>query len=298
MIDKQEHLIPMQKSLFTFLSLFIELTKPTLTLLVVISSVIGYLMGTTTPTLLGVFVLGISGYLVTASANTFNQIIEKELDKKMKRTQMRPLPTNKISVQTAFLFAGLMLLVGLFLLFYFFNLTATLLSFLSWFLYVMVYTPLKQKSSLCVLVGAFPGAFPPMLGYVAASGSFGLIPGLLFLMQFAWQFPHFWAIAWRQNKQYTMAGFKMLPLQGGCSKKNAKIILLYTLFTLPASVLIYTYHISGVLYLMTAILMSIWFSYFAFRLYVSLDQKWALKLMFASFVYLPVLQVMMYIDKL
>jgi len=276
---------------------YLELTKPKLTVLVVFSSLMGYLMAVDVLSWFSFFVLALAGYLITGSANIGNQIIEKELDAKMQRTQNRPLPTGRVSSLEAAFLAGTLLLLGVFLLFEYLNPLSGWLGLFSWVLYVMLYTPLKQKTPLCVFVGAFPGAFPPMLGWIAATGTFSLAPGLLFLGQFAWQFPHFWAIAWKQYDQYHNAGFKMLPLAGGKNKRNATIVLLYTLFTIPAGMLLYHFGFAGKTYYIISLLSGIVFSLIAFNFYQTQTDKAALQLMFASFVYLPIIQITMVLDK-
>jgi len=258
----------------------------------------GYLMASNSFVLLDFLMLAIAGYLITGSANVFNQIIEKDLDGKMQRTRNRPIPTGRVTVMESAIMGGLFLAIGMYLLFYFLNPLSAWLSLFSWALYVLVYTPLKQKTPLCVFIGAFPGAFPPMLGWISVTGSFGLEPGLLFLAQFAWQFPHFWAIAWKQYDQYHGAGFKMLPLDGGKNKRNATIILLYTIFTIPASMLLYHFEMSGLLYYFIAIGIGLYFTYLAYDFYLKRTDKSALNLMFASFAYLPILQITMVLDKI
>lgn len=276
----------------------LSLSKPRLTLLVVFSSVIGYFMGAEAFNLGAFLWLILGGFLVTASANTFNQIIEQDYDKLMKRTANRPLPTNKVTFIEALSFGTITGAFGLFILFFFINELSGWLGALSLFMYVLLYTPLKRRSPIGVFVGAFPGAIPPMLGWVAATNSFGLVPGLLFLIQFAWQFPHFWAIAWKLNEDYTTAGFKMLPLQEGLTKRNAAIILLYTVFILPTSFLLYYFKVCGFVYLIPTLLMGLYFTYTAYQLYQDLSAKKALQLMKASFMYLPIVQILMVIDKI
>ncbi len=275
----------------------LELTKPKLTLLVLFSALIGFFLGQNDFQISKLIFLIFGGYLVTGSANTFNQIIEKDLDKKMNRTKNRPIPSGRLSNFESFAFAVFIGLTGLVLLFAI-NEISGWLGIFSMFLYVVLYTPLKRVSHICVFVGALPGAFPPMLGWVAATNTFGLEPGLLFLLQFAWQFPHFWAIAWKLNEDYSKAGFKMLPISNKLNKRNAAIVLLYTIFIIPVSYLLFHFKMCGYIYLITSILAGIYFIYTAYLLYQRLDSKSALKLMMASFIYLPVVQIFMLIDKI
>jgi protoheme IX farnesyltransferase len=172
-----------------------------------------------------------------------------------------------------------------------------ILGFLSLFMYVALYTPLKKFSAWAVFVGAFPGAFPPMLGYVAATGHFGLGPGLLFAMQFMWQFPHFWAIAWVLHEDYQKAGYHLLPSRGGQDKFTAFQILLYTLFVIPVGMLPWIFGLAGPVSAVVAVLAGAVMLVPAYRLYGSLDKKDARKLMFASFIHLPVLQLAYVLDR-
>ena len=217
------------------LSDFSQLTKFRLSITVVISSITGYFLAAEVvhfPTLL---LLIIGGYAMVGASNTFNQVFEKDLDKLMLRTQNRPLPAGRMQSSTA-LFIGIVLtLVGVSTL-YFINLKTAFFASLSIFLYACVYTPLKQKTSLSVFVGAFPGAIPFMLGWVAATNEFGIEPGVLFMIQFFWQFPHFWAIGWLMHDQYKAAGFRMLP-SGARDQSTAFQIVFYTLWTILISLL-------------------------------------------------------------
>jgi protoheme IX farnesyltransferase len=169
-------------------------------------------------------------------------------------------------------------------------------------LYAFFYTPLKSRSSLCVFVGAIPGALPPMIGYVAATGEFGIEPGTLFAVQFMWQFPHFWAIAWLAHEDYSKVGYKMLPFNSGLTDRSASIILLYTLFCIPASLLPWALPnedpMVGNLALAVALIAGLGFSWFAWRLSITLDKSDATKLMFASFAYLPIVQIIYVLDKI
>ena len=276
---------------------YAQLAKLRLASLVVFSAAIGYFLAVDTFNSIDFFVLMLGGFLVTGASNSINQIIERELDKKMLRTQNRPLAMERMSVLEAIIFSAVIGILGVAMLFYFLNPLSGWLGLLALVLYTALYTPLKQISPISVFVGAVPGAIPPMLGWVAATGEFGLIPGILFAVQFAWQFPHFWAIAWKLNSEYTSAGFKMLP-GNKKSKAAAFQILLFTAFTIPVGVLPTVFHITGNISAMVAIVSGMWFTYIAYQLYRTRSDNAATKLMFASFIYLPVVLIAYLMDKL
>lgn len=286
------------KAVLHHLKLYLELTKPRLSWLVVFSSVCGYFMATSSVQYTLLIPLALGGYLVTGASNTFNQVIEKRSDGLMTRTQKRPLPEDRISPTEALIFATVAALLGLGLIFYYLSPLSGWLSMLSLLLYVFLYTPLKKISPLSVFVGAFPGAFPPMIGYIAVNGHFGIVPGLLFAVQFMWQFPHFWAIAWKCYDDYEKAGLKMLPLSGGKNSDNAFYLLLYTLFTLPVGYLVYHFGVCGPIYLVVSSLLGLFFSYKAYLFFRYKSDQKALELMFSSFLYLPLIQLSMVFDKI
>jgi protoheme IX farnesyltransferase len=184
------------------------------------------------------------GFLVTASSNGFNQIIERNLDKLMNRTKNRPLPAGKMTVNQAYFIAAILGILGIILLWMFINPLSGILGTLALVLYTLVYTPMKQKSPLAVFVGAIPGAIPPMLGYAAVSGELSMEAAILFSVQFMWQFPHFWAIAWVLDDDYKKAGFYLLPSRGGRDKGSAFQILIYTLCLMPVSLMPIVFNIS------------------------------------------------------
>ncbi|MEO8589938.1 MAG: heme o synthase [Flavobacteriales bacterium] len=276
------------------------LFKLRLASLVVVSAVLGYLMGVPQGSFewTNLLVLILAGTLLTGASNALNQVLEVREDALMKRTMERPLVrgtlTSTEAVVAAFIAGG----AGTFLLWLLFGPLTGILGFLSLFMYVALYTPLKKKSAWAVFVGAFPGAFPPMLGYVAATGQFGLGPGLLFAMQFMWQFPHFWAIAWVLDEDYARAGFHLLPSSGGQDRRSAFIILLYTLFLIPVGMLPWVFGFTGGLGMWAAVLLGLVMLVPAFRLFHSRDRRDARKLMFASFLYLPVVQLAYVLDRL
>jgi protoheme IX farnesyltransferase len=238
----------------------------------------------------------LGGTLVTGASNGANQIWERNLDKIMQRTNRRPLPTGKMSLQEAYLIVILFLVVGTSLL-WLINTKSALLGLLAFISYVFVYTPLKQMTPWAVFVGAFPGAIPPFLGAIAATNSFGFVPGILFLVQFTWQFPHFWAIAWVLYDDYKKAGFSLLPAKDGKSKASGFQIMAYSLALIPFSLMPWILGWTGVVTLISASLLGIWFFYLSYKLYHSCETADARKLMFASFVYLPIIQFIYVFDR-
>lgn len=266
--------------------------------LVVFSAVLGYLIAADTINWFEFIWLCLGGFLVTGSSNGFNQIIEKDLDKLMDRTKGRPLVTGRMSKKEATLVASISGIIGIALLWTQLNELSGVLATASLFLYVAVYTPMKQKSPWAVFVGAFPGAIPPLLGYVAYTGTFGLEPGLLFALQFMWQFPHFWAIAWKADEDYAKAGFRLLPSSGGKDITSAFLILIYTLFMLLVSVLPVFFGFTGNIALWVILLAGILMIYPAIQLFKNKSDKSATKVMFASFIYVPIVLLAWYIDKI
>lgn len=239
----------------------------------------------------------IGGFLVTGSSNGFNQVIERESDKKMTRTQNRPLPSGRMQVPEAIIVSSLIGIIGLFLL-YQINYISFALGLIALVSYVAIYTPLKKITPISVFVGAFPGSIPPMIGYIAATGEFGFEPGMIFLVQFVWQFPHFWAIAWKGSEDYAKGGYRMLPFGDDKDKRTAFIILFYTLFVIPAGMLPWVFEISGLVSMILSVALGIYFIRPAIKLYQSLEDEDALKLMFASFSYLPLIFLFYYLDLL
>ena len=279
---------------------YAQFMKLRLTSLVVLSAAIGYVIGVDEVNWSKMLLLILGGILVTGSSNGFNQIIEKNLDKLMTRTQNRPLPQDRMGVNEAFIFAAMMGLSGIAILWIFMNPLSAVLGTLALVLYTVVYTPLKQITPFAVFVGAIPGAMPPLLGHVASTSGFGEITfqaGLLFAAQFMWQFPHFWAIAWVLDDDYKKAGFRMLPSAGGRDKSTAYQVLVYTLFLLPISLLPVLFKMSGIFSAVIITLSGFYFIYQAFVLYKECSVEAARKLMFGSFIYLPVVQLAIMIGK-
>lgn len=281
---------------------FKEITKAGLAVSVVFSSLVGYLLGFSDEhpfNWLTLFLLAIGGYFMVGASNVFNQVIEKDLDAKMDRTKNRPLPSGRVSSQNALLLGFALTLAGLIIL-YFINPKTAMFGAISIFMYVSMYTPLKTLTPLSVFVGAFPGAIPFMLGWVAATGNFGIEAGTLFLIQFFWQFPHFWAIGWFLFDDYEKAGFFMLPT-GKRDAKTAVQIILYTFWLIVASVLpVFGFTGSLTLSIVGAVvvtLLGLWMLYFAFKLYKNRDAISAKKLMLVSVTYITLLQIVYVIDK-
>jgi heme o synthase len=276
---------------------FWELMKIKLSLLVAFSGAFGFALGSPRLDWLKLLLFCLITLLITGAANTVNQIIETESDKLMKRTRVRPLPTGRLSRMEAAVFSAVLLAVAVVLLLTFFNWNATWLAVLSFVLYGFVYTPLKKVGPIAVFVGAFPGAFPPMIGWVAATGHFGWEPGVLFAIQFFWQFPHFWAIAWVGYEEYKKAGFKLLPANGEKDLNTAVQIMIWTLFLLPLSWIPYELKMTGVNSAIVAMICGILFLAQTFNLIRKQTDKAALMMMFGSFFYLPIVQIAFLLDK-
>lgn len=278
------------------------LFKLRLTFLVLVSAVLGYFMGGGQFLDSKLFFVCLGGLLLTGGSNGLNQVWEKEYDKLMIRTQSRPIPTSRMSAKEAAIISSVAGVVGVALLWIFLNQASGILGLFAFFSYVFLYTPLKRVTSFAVFVGAFPGAIPPMLGYVAATNTFGLEAGLLFAMQFMWQFPHFWAIAWVAHEDYERGGYKLLPFDEGRTKKSAFQIFIYTLFLIPVSLLPWALPpaapLIGNIAAAVALLCGLVFAWYGYKLYRSCDVKDARTLMFASFFYLPIVQLFYVIDKI
>ena len=277
---------------------FFQLLKFRLAATVAFSSAIGYLLGVEELEVGKALLVMLGGLLVTGSANTINQIFEKDLDKLMKRTAQRPIPTGVISIAEGWMFAVATGVAGLGLLAYFFNPLAAALALLSLILYGFIYTPLKTISPICVAVGAIPGGMPPLIGWVAATGVLGVQAWILFGIQFMWQFPHFWAIAWVLDDDYKKAGFKMLPTPGGKDLRTAFQIMTYTLLLIPLSLLPMLFHMTGPIYAMIATICGVLFLGQTFYLMRTCSKKAAMSIMFGSFLYLPIVQIALVFDKL
>ncbi|MBU2907649.1 heme o synthase [Arenibacter algicola] len=286
-------------SLAVYFADFKEITKARLAVSVVFSSIAGYFLGAVEINFSSVMLLAFGGYCMVGASNAYNQVIEKDLDALMSRTKNRPIPAGRMSVATAMTIAVLMTILGIVAL-YFLNPKTAMFGAISIFLYTSVYTPLKTKTPLAVFVGAFPGAIPFMLGWVAATDNFGIEPGTLFMIQFFWQFPHFWALGWMLDEDYKKGGFKMLPT-GKKDKGTALQIIMYTIWMMIISV-IPVFGFTGRLQLsivaaIIVFLMGTVMLFFAFRLYEKRDNASARKLMLASVSYITLMQVVYVMDK-
>ncbi|WP_289664939.1 heme o synthase [Flavobacterium panacagri] len=281
---------------------FKEITKAGLAISVLFSSIAGYLLGVDSdhPFKWSVLlVLSIGGYCMVGASNAFNQVIEKDIDSLMDRTKNRPVPSGRMSPKVALLVASLLTILGIALL-YTINAKSAMFAAISIFLYTSIYTPLKTVTSLSVFVGAFPGAIPFMLGWVAATGEFGIEAGTLFLIQFFWQFPHFWSIGWFLYEDYEKAGIFMLPT-GKKDNGTALQIILYTIWLIIASLLpvlgftgqLFISPIAAVL----VFLLGIWMLFYAVRLYKLRTAKAARTLMLVSVSYISLLQIVFIVDK-
>ena len=284
----------------SFVSDFLELTKFRLAISVMFSSLAGYVLATDRYELITLLFLWIGGYGMVGASNAFNQVIEADFDAQMKRTRNRPIPAGRMSKTTGIQIGAALTIIGTVVLYYI-NARTAFFGLLSLLIYVAAYTPLKRKSSLSVFVGAFPGAIPFMLGWVAATGKFGIEPGVLFMVQFFWQFPHFWAIGWMLEEDYNKAGFKMLPT-GGANQQTVFLIVLYTLWTIVVSLLPmapYTGDLNLSLYGGLGIIcLGLGMLYFALQLMRDSSKETARKLMYASILYITALQLIYVFDKL
>ncbi len=285
---------------------YFELVKFRLSFLVAFSSGFGYVLGTKGSLdwqVLAMLCLG--GFLVSGAAIIINQIIERDLDAVMVRTQERPLPTRKVSTRESMILSLILGVIGLAILHQFTNPLTTFLSFISMILYSFVYTPLKRVGPVAVFVGAIPGALPPLLGWVAVTGVIDAYALILFGIQFIWQFPHFWAIAWVSDDDYKRAGFKLLPGAGRKDLKTAFQIMTYTLFLIPLGLLPAKFGLTGINSAIVATICGVLFLAQTFKLIRNCmpgneveSRKSALRIMFGSFLYLPIVQIAYLLDKI
>ena len=278
---------------------FTDITKFRLSVSVVFSSVAGYLLGATQVDFVILLLLCIGGYCMVGASNVYNQIMERDLDILMDRTKNRPIPAGTMSVAAALSIAIILTLVGIIVL-YSINAQTAMFGAISIFIYVFLYTPLKTRTPLSVFVGAFPGAIPFMLGWVAATNDFGIEPGTLFMIQFFWQFPHFWAIGWFLFDDYKKGGFFMLPT-GKRDRTTAVQVIFYSVCTVLSS-LIPAFVVTGDFYItpISAIIiggLGIWFVYYGLRLYKQRTDKSAKALMLVSVSYITLLQIIYVADK-
>jgi protoheme IX farnesyltransferase len=277
---------------------YAQLLKLRLASLVVFSAVVTYFMAADSASWITAAWLTLGGFLVTGSSNAFNQIIEKELDRKMDRTLGRPLPQQRLSEGEAIVFSSVIGAAGIWILWEFMNPLSGLLGVGALVSYVVIYTPLKRITPFAVFVGAFPGAIPPMLGWVAGTGEMSVQALVVFLIQFMWQFPHFWALAWILDDDYKKAGFQMLPSAGGRNKASAMQTMVYTAGLLPIGLMPYFFKMAGPVSAFITVICGIYFMIRSIQLYQSLEISDARKLLYASFVYLPVVQLALLLDKI
>tara|TARA_B110000046_G_scaffold152334_1_gene161393 strand:- start:23524 stop:24429 length:906 start_codon:yes stop_codon:yes gene_type:complete len=283
----------------TFLADFKAVTKMGLSISVVFSSLAGYLLAAEVVHFQTLILLAIGGYFMVGASNVFNQIIERDLDVLMDRTKNRPIPSGRMTVTFAFILAIILTIAGLSIL-YSINERTAMFGAISICLYTSAYTPLKTKTSLSVFVGAIPGAIPFMLGWVAATGKFGIEAGVLFMLQFFWQFPHFWAIGWFLHEDYQKAGFNMLPT-GKRDKGTALQAIIYTVWTVIISivpVLGFTGRLKlSIVAAVLTLAAGFWFLYYGFRLFKNQTDKSARQLMLSSVVYITLIQIIYVFDK-
>ena len=288
---------------------YFQLIKFTLSFMVVFSTVVSFLIAPNElhyfrSKVISVLLLFVAGMLITGSANAINQVIEKNTDALMKRTAKRPVASGRMSVSEAIIFAIITGIIGIFILAYWFNIESALVGLFSLLLYGFVYTPLKKVNSVAVLIGAIPGALPCLIGWVAATGDFSIGGWVLFGIQFLWQFPHFWAIAWLAHEDYTTAGFKLLPGDKGPTKFTALQCIIYSALMIPFGLLPYFTGLVAVLpelrgLITTAILFlcNLWMVYVSILLFISMDVKSARKVMFSSYFYLMIVLLALFIGR-
>jgi protoheme IX farnesyltransferase len=279
---------------------YMMLIKFSLSFMVVFSAVISYLLAPKVVEFdwLHIMLLFIGGLLVTGSANAVNQIVEKDTDAMMMRTSKRPVASGRMQPAEAWAFAIITIAAGLFILGYFFNWLSAGLALFSWFVYAYMYTPLKKVSAVSVLLGAVPGALPCLIGWAAGQDELSAGGWVLFAIQFFWQFPHFWAIAWISHKDYSNAGFKLMPSVEGPTKYSAIQSIIYSLVLIPVGMLPYLIGMSGMIsfyIVLVANLMMLWLS---IRLYREMEKKAARRVMFGSYIYLAVVLLALLMDKI
>ena len=298
MILKLSKTIFVLQKILMNIRLFLELIKFRLSFLVTFSAVFGFLLSSNFINYFSLFILIISGFFITGSSVINNQIIEKNSDKLMNRTKNRPLPTNKISSRNALFISLALSISGLILMVLFLNKLTALLSFLSLIIYTFLYTPLKKVGPIAVFVGAIPGALPPLIGWAASTNNISLEALIIFSIQFIWQFPHFWAIAWVSDDDYKRAGFKLLPNNGKKNFSTAVNIMTYTMFLIPLGLLPTIFGITGLVSGVVAVVCAILFFIQTLWLIKDYSKTSALRIMFGSFIYLPVVQLTYIFDKI
>ena len=278
---------------------YFQLIKFTLSFTVVFSCVVCYLLSPNVQfNLQSVLLLFIAGMLITGSANAINQLEEKDTDALMRRTAGRPVAAGRMSVNEAWVFAIITGIAGSLLMWYYFNFVSAILGLFSLLLYAFVYTPLKKINSISVLVGAFPGALPCLIGWVAGTGRFGVGGWVLFGIQFLWQFPHFWAIAWVAHKDYEKAGFKLLPGREGPTKFTALQSIIYSMLMIPVGMLPFYFQISGSVSLWILLICNLTMVFLSVMLFMRMNVQAARRVMFGSYFYLVTVFLSLLFDKL
>lgn len=276
------------------------LFKFSLTFMVAFSAVISYLLAPKVVayswSMIGWLFLG--GFLITSSANAVNEIAEKDTDALMKRTANRPIAAGRMSTTEAGVTAAILLIAGLVILWNYFNTLSAVISLISWFVYAFMYTPLKKVSAISVLVGAVPGALPCLIGWTAGNDDLSAGGWVLFGLQFFWQFPHFWAIAWVAHNDYSMAGFKLMPSVEGPTKYSAIQSVIYSLVLIPVGLLPFLVGMSGLFSLLVVLLANLMMVWFCVRLYREMEKSAARRVMFASYFYLPLVLLVLLVDKI
>lgn len=277
---------------------YVQLLKFRLSLLVAFSCAFGFVLASANTDLYTLLMLFTGGFLLSGASVTINQVIEKDYDKLMTRTMNRPIPTGRVSVQEAIIFSIVCFVLSIAILAACSNILTVVLSIVSMILYCFVYTPLKRVGSIAVFVGAIPGALPPLLGWVAATGTISYEALLIFGIQFIWQFPHFWAIAWVADDDYKKAGFKLLPVGGQKDLNTAIQIMIYTLFLLPLGLLPAVFGLTGIHSAFVVTICGVLFLAQTFSLMKTVSRQSAMRIMFGSFLYLPIVQIAFLLDKL
>lgn len=276
------------------------LIKFSLSFMVAFSAVISYLLA---PKVVAydwsmIILLFVGGLLITGSANAVNEIAEKDTDAQMKRTANRPIAAGRMSVREAGIAAAIMLVVGMFIMWHYFNGLSAAISLFSWFVYAYMYTPLKKVSAISVLVGAVPGALPCLIGWAAGNDDISAGGWVLFALQFFWQFPHFWAIAWVAHKDYSNAGFKLMPSVEGPTKYSAIQSVIYSLILIPVGVLPFWVGMSGWVSFFVVLVANLLMVWFCVKLFRDMERKAARRVMFASYFYLPIVLLALLADKI
>jgi len=276
-----------------------ELTIFRLSFLVVFSAIMAYMLAAPFAlSCIKIALLALGGFLVTASSNTINQLIEKDTDKLMDRTKYRPLPAGRMKLLEAYLIAGFTGVTGIFILGIVFNPISGLLGALALISYAFIYTPFKKISPVAVFIGAIPGSMPLLIGWTAATGTIGLGGIILFAVQFFWQIPHFWSIAWLLNDDYQKGGYHLLPSSDGKNRTTALQNIPYLFCLIGVSILPYIFGITGLVSLVVALIAGFYFLINGIQLATDISDKSARKLMFASFVYIPVVFIAFVLDKI